>query len=225
MLLRAQNIALRVADREKAVLHPLDLEIEEKEFIILLGHNGSGKSTLIKILSGERTPSAGSVFLNNRAISDVSPREKAVDFITISQSADARLFTELTLEENIKIWGSRFSKADNYKEAAYRLLKDRNLLHQNQKVGLFSGGEKQQILICLALAHPPKILFLDEHTSALDPSASEEVMQFTSSFISSLGITTVMVTHNVTHAANYGTRVISMADGKIVEDARKQLRG
>jgi putative ABC transport system ATP-binding protein len=85
----------------------------------------------------------------------------------------------------------------------------------------FSGGEKQSILLSLSLAHPPKILFLDEHTASLDPKASHEIMMATNQAIMDNKITAIMVTHHLDDALLYGDRIIIMSEGKIVIDQKK----
>ena len=85
----------------------------------------------------------------------------------------------------------------------------------------FSGGEKQSVLLALALAHPQKILFLDKHTASLDYKASNEMMNETNRAVIDHKITTIMVTHNLDYAIDYGDRIIVMNEGRIVVDQKK----
>jgi len=216
MILRADNISVKVAGRDKPILSSVNIVIEDSEFVIVLGANGSGKSTLIKTLSGEITPSSGIVSLNNQQITKLTPEQKAIDFIMITQSADERLFVEMTLEENIKLWESRTKI-----RLAYNILPAKFAPLMQQKLCNFSGGEKQDILLHLALAHPPQILFLDEHTSALDHKAAHDITLLTAKQIAAHRITTIMVTHRIEDAVRYGDRVIIMSDGRVIYDQKK----
>jgi putative ABC transport system ATP-binding protein len=222
--LRADNISFIVPDREMPILFPMNLNILSKEFVVLLGHNGSGKSTLIKLLSGECNTSTGAVYINEKSLKKIDLATRAKDIITLTQRAEQRLFIDLTLSENITLWESRF--APNTQLDASRVLeftgkKERFTELLDQPVGLLSGGEKQILLLALALAHPPRILFLDEHTSSLDPKASENIMEQTAHAIQSYNITTIMVTHQLEDAIRYGDRIIILKDGHVVRDQKK----
>ena len=215
MILHANNIAVIASGRAEPILHSSNLAIESGEFVILLGANGSGKSTLIKVLSGEITPSSGRVLMGGKSIATLSQKQKAIDFVTISQSPDDRLFTSLTLAENITLWESRFLKR------SFAVLPAKFTSLMDQRLCNFSGGERQNILLHLAIAHPPKILFLDEHTSALDPKAAHEVMKLTAERVGASSIATVMVTHKLEDALTYGSRIIIMNEGRIIYDQKK----
>jgi putative ABC transport system ATP-binding protein len=222
-ILIAKKIQVIVDDRVAPILFETNLSIEEEDFVVILGVNGSGKSTLIKLLSGARRPSSGEILVGGISLPKMDSRLKAIDLVTISQKADDRLFIELTLEENIILWENRFPSLERMlPEQVLKANKaERFLPLLKQKMGDFSGGEKQMILLKLALAHPPKILFLDEHTSSLDPRAANEVMHATAKAISEHKITTVMVTHRLEDALHYGSRFIVMRDGAIVWDGKR----
>jgi putative ABC transport system ATP-binding protein len=223
-ILKAEKIQFKVSGRSTPILHELSLSVYEGEFIIILGHNGSGKSTLIKLLSGNVAPTSGRILIESTPISSISSKLKATDLITLSQASEDRLFLELILAENISLWESRFPKDERLSSEeviAKTYSSERFLPLLSQKLKDFSGGEKQAILLGLILAHPPRILFLDEHTSALDPKASREIMSMTAKHIEDNKITTVMVTHSLEEAMNYGTRIIIMNEGRIIIDQEK----
>lgn len=223
-MLRAEKIQFKVASRSTPILYEMNLSVNEGEFVIILGHNGSGKSTLIKLLSGNVAPTFGRILLGSTQIRTIPPQVKAVDLITLSQAAEDRLFLDLTLAENITLWESRFPKHErlsNEEIIAKTYSSEKFLPLLDQKLKNFSGGEKQAILLGLILAHPPRILFLDEHTSALDPKASHDIMAMTAKHIEDNKITTVMVTHSLEEAMNYGTRIIIMNEGKVIIDQEK----
>ncbi|WPY01185.1 ABC transporter ATP-binding protein [Candidatus Trichorickettsia mobilis] len=220
----AEKITIVASDREVPILFETSIAILPEEFVIILGHNGSGKSSLIKVLSGERIPTSGRVFIGEQLLSNMTLLQKAQELITVSQVAADRLFIELTLAENIDLWESRFSavKRLNYAQIiALTSNPERFEQYLHQQVRTLSGGEKQALLLALVLAHPPRVLFLDEPTSALDPRAAQDAMQFTSKAIAVNKITTLMVTHHLEDAVHYGNRLIILDEGRIVFDQKK----
>ncbi len=222
--LYADKIEIIVPGRELPILFKTTVKIYKEEFIVLLGHNGSGKSTLIKALSGDIKPSSGNVLIDGATLSGISMQKKAQEIVVLAQKAEDRLFLDLTLEENIILWESRYPAKEQLNFEQIILLTNapkRFLSLGKQQMKNFSGGEKQSILLSLALAHPPKILFLDEHTASLDYKASHEIMTATNRAIIDNKITTIMVTHNLEYALNYGDRLIIMSEGKLVIDQKK----
>lgn len=222
--LYADKIQVIASGRELPILFETTLAIHKEEFIVLLGHNGSGKSTLIKTLSGNIKPSSGSVLIDGVELTSISVQKKAQEIVVLAQKAEDRLFLDLTLEENITLWESRYPAKEQLNFEQIILLTNapkRFLSLGKQQMRNFSGGEKQSILLSLALAHPPKLLFLDEHTASLDYKASLEIMSTTNKAIIDNKITTIMVTHNLEHALNYGNRLLIMNEGKLVIDQKK----
>jgi putative ABC transport system ATP-binding protein len=222
--LYAEKIQVIVPERSTNILFETTVKFQAEEFVVVLGHNGSGKSTLIKVLSGEIKPSFGRVLIDDTEMHNMPSSRRAQEIITLAQKADDRLFLDLTLEENIILWESRFPKQKQLsfeQIMALTIAPKRFLLLRKQQLRNLSGGEKQSILLSLALAHPPKILFLDEHTASLDPKASREIMAATNIAILDNKITTIMVTHNLEDALNYGNRLIIMNEGKLVVDQKK----
>lgn len=112
--LYAKEIEFKVTNRDKPIIYDTTLNIDKGEFVVLLGANGSGKSTLAKILAGYLAPTKGEVFLNQLPIDKILPIQKAFMVVTLTQKAEDRLFTELTLEENILLWESRFPKNERF---------------------------------------------------------------------------------------------------------------
>ncbi|AGJ01990.1 ATP-binding cassette domain-containing protein [Rickettsia prowazekii] len=222
--LYAEKIQFKVSARSDPIILETTLNIAKEEFVVILGHNGSGKSTLAKILAGYLKPTSGQVFLDQVKIDKISQKHKALMLVTITQKIEDRLFTELTLEENIILWESRYHSNERLTSSDVLELTgspERFLPLLSQQLGKFSGGEKQVILLALSIAHPPKILFLDEHTANLDPKASLEVIKKSAKIIENHKITAVMITHNLEAAVHYGKRLIVLDSGKIVLDYLK----
>ncbi|QQV74979.1 Energy-coupling factor transporter ATP-binding protein EcfA2 [Rickettsia tillamookensis] len=224
--LYAEKIQFKVKERSEPIIAETTLNIAKEEFVVVLGSNGSGKSTLAKILAGYLKPTSGKVFLDQVRIDKIPKAQKARTLVTLTQKAEERLFTELTLEENITLWESRFPNNERLTSSDVLELTGspkRFLPLLSQSLSKFSGGEKQIILLALSIAHPPKILFLDEHTANLDPKASHAVMKKTAEIIEKHKITSVMITHNLEDAVNYGKRLIVLDSGKVVLNYLKPL--
>ncbi|WCR57072.1 ATP-binding cassette domain-containing protein [Rickettsia asembonensis] len=222
--LYAEKIQFKVKERSEPIIAETTLNIAKEEFVVVLGSNGSGKSTLAKILAGYLKPTSGKVFLDQIRIDKIPKAQKARTLVTLTQKAEERLFTELTLKENITLWESRFPSNERLTSSEVLELTGspkRFLPLLLQSLSKFSGGEKQIILLALSIAHPPKILFLDEHTANLDPKASHAVMKKTAEIIEKHKITSVMITHNLEDAVNYGKRIIFLDSGKVVLDYLK----
>ncbi len=220
----ANKIEIIVPARELPIVFETTITINKEEFIVLLGHNGSGKSTLVRALSGDIKSSSGKVLIDNTEVNQFSIQKKAQDIVVLAQKAEDRLFLDLTLEENIILWENRYPVKEQLQFEQVILLAKmpkRFLDLKKQLMRNFSGGEKQSILLALALAHPPKILFLDEHTASLDYKASHEIMSATNRAVTDNKITTIMVTHNLEYAIDYGDRIIVMNEGKLMIDQKK----
>lgn len=221
----ADKVTITVSNRANPILFETSINILPGEFVIIVGHNGSGKSSLIKVLSGLRKPSDGSVSVFNQPISTIPSAIKAIDIVTLSQTPEDRLFPELTLEENILLWESRFPAHKRLTPLdVINLTKlPKKFSDMSQPIKTLSGGEKQILLIACVLAHSPRLLFLDEPTASLDPKAASEVMQFTANAAVSAKITTLMVTHSLDDALRYGNRLIILNEGRVVFDKQKPL--
>lgn len=222
----ANKIEITVPDRELPILFETTIKINKGEFVVLLGDNGSGKSTLVKALSGDIKLTSGKVLIDDIDVNQLSIHKKAQDILVLSQKVEDRLFLDLTLEENIILWESRYPSGEQLQfEQVVSLTNtpERFLTSKKQKIKNFSGGEKQSILLALVLSHYPKLLFLDEHTASLDYKASNEIMNATNRAVTDNKITTVMVTHNLDYAINYGDRIIVMNEGRLVVDQKKSF--
>ncbi len=222
--LQASQVSLSVKGRHDPILHHFDITLNKGDFVAVVGHNGSGKSSLLKLLSGQIPPTRGRITFNGISLSHIVANQHAKDFLTLSQHPEEKLFLDMTLLENITLWESRFPKhrrvsPQDICNLTHRATHYHNRL--NQLMGNLSGGEKQAFLLALTLAHPPQILFLDEHTSALDPKAATQVMKLTHDAIVEHSMTVLMVTHRLDDALKYGNRLVVLREGKIIMDQIK----
>lgn len=219
---------------EKPALDNISLTIAEGEFVTIIGGNGAGKSTLLNCVAGVHEIDAGSILLDTMDIT-FWPEYKRSSYIgRVFQDPLKGTAFDMTIEENLamacakgKIRGlqSGINKNDThrFREHLARLelgLEDR----LKQKVGLLSGGQRQALTLLMATIVKPQLLLLDEHTAALDPSIARKVLQITREIVSAYQLSTIMVTHNMKSALEYGSRTIMMHEGQIILDLSGEER-
>ena len=167
---------------EKQVFKGLNLQIEEGDFITIIGSNGAGKSTLLNVLNGEIIPDAGQILINNKDITNIERHKRARWLSQVYQDPTQGTAPSMTVLENLSMAqnkGKRFNftfgldikNIEMYK----KLLSSIGLGLEKQlftQVGLLSGGQRQCLSLIMATLNHPDILLLDEHTAALDPETS-----------------------------------------------------
>lgn len=224
---------------EQRALQGVDLTMEERAFVIVIGNNGSGKSTLLNAIAGTLPLDRGTVRLAGRDVTRWKEWRRAGVIGRVFQNPTSGSIPRLTVAENLAVAAKRGRRRGvligalsrgRRRELAERVaelglgLEDR----LDTPVGALSGGQRQALTLLMATLVRPELLLLDEHTSALDPRSSEQVVQLTEQIIRKEGLTTLMVTHSLQQAVALGERVLLMHQGRIVESiggARKrQLR-
>jgi len=211
----------RIGESEFAVLKGIDLQIEEGEFIALMGPSGSGKSTLLNIVGCLDRPSGGRFLLSGQDISLTSDdelarlRREVLGFIFQTFNLIGRISVQKNVEVPMMLSGVM---REARKDQALKLLASVGIAHRaNFSPQNISGGEKQRVAIARALANDPKIIIADEPTGNLDLKNSDEVMKILSK-LNQEGRTIIMVTHNPEITENC-SRVIRLRDGRILESA------
>jgi ABC-type uncharacterized transport system, ATPase component len=214
---------------EKALFKDFTLKIRKGDFVSVVGSNGSGKTSMLNLICGSLSIDAGRIFLLDRRIDSMPEFQRSRYIGRVFQDPAKGTCAALTILENMSLAnnkGKRFNltrgvnkqQIDFYRTALETLeLGLENAL--NQKVGSLSGGQRQALALLIATMTPIELLILDEHTAALDPKSSETVMQLTQKIVHEKKLTTLMVTHNLKYAIEYGNRLIMMHQGGIVLDA------
>lgn len=213
---------------ETTLFDHFSLEVGEGEFVSIVGSNGSGKTTLLNLLCGSLPLDGGHIYLKDRDITRLPEYKRAAFIGRVFQDPAKGSCPDLTILENMAL-------ADNKKghyglgrginkrriEEYRTLLETCNMGLENRMqvpVGSLSGGQRQALALILATMTGVELLILDEHTAALDPKSSQRVMEITQQVVSDMGVTTLMVTHNLRFAEEYGTRLIMMHQGQAVMD-------
>lgn len=209
-------------------LDRLDLQVAKGDFITIIGSNGAGKSTLLNCLAGTHQPDGGRLRLNSADITHWPEHRRAKMMSRVFQDPLMGTCAALTIEQNLALAmrrgarrglgiGVKRSDRRRFRESLQRLglgLEER----LSDRVGLLSGGQRQALTMLMATMIPPDVLLLDEHTAALDPKTARQILNLTSSMIADQHLTTLMVTHNMRHALQYGNRLVMLHRGKIILD-------
>jgi putative ABC transport system ATP-binding protein len=236
--IRTENLC-RYYSMGEALIRAVDgvsVQIASGEFVALLGTSGSGKSSLLNLLAGLDRPTSGTVVVQNSDLAKLSREQLAKYRLhTVGMVFQSfNLIPSMTLLENVEL-PLRFAEVDRSKREA---LAKQAL----QRVGLsarwrhrpteLSGGEQQRASLARALINRPQFLLADEPTGNLDSQTGTEIMNFIREFNEALGMTIIMVTHERSLAERYASRMIFLADGKLVGDqsnvvssAAEQMRG
>ena len=215
---------------EKRVLNGINLNLEEGDFVTVIGSNGAGKSTLLNAIAGTFMIDEGKISIDDVDITKLQEYQRAKYIGRVFQDPMVGTASDMWIEENLALANRRGSsrglklgitaeERKVYKEllAEFDLgLEDR----LNTKVGLLSGGQRQALTLIMATIKKPKLLLLDEHTAALDPKTAKTVLEVTDKVVNKYKLTTFMVTHNMKDAIAHGNRLIMMDAGKIVLDIK-----
>ena len=215
---------------EKNVLKEFNLSVKKNDFVSIVGPNGSGKTTLFNIICGSIDIDNGKIFLEDKEISKIKEFKRYKYIGRVHQNPSVGTCLNMTILENLALadnkmkhynltWGIDRKKIDEYKEKL-KILELGLEEHLNTKVQNLSGGQQQAVSLIMATMNPIDILILDEHTAALDPKTAEIIMKLTDKIIKEQKITTLMITHNLKYAINYGNRLLVMKQGQIVLDRK-----
>ena len=205
-------------------LNGVSMQIEDGEFVFLVGPSGSGKSTIIKLITGELKPTSGTVHVNGYSLERIRKRE--VPFLRRTIGVvfqDFRLIENMTVYENVAFAMRVIGAAESeIKERVPYVLELVGLEGKtSRRPGELSGGEQQRLAIARALVNNPSTIIADEPTGNLDPARSLEIMELLEE-INNLGTTMLVVTHAQNLVDQFGKRVISLDEGLIVSDGAEE---
>jgi putative ABC transport system ATP-binding protein len=222
--IRTENLCRHYSMGEALIraVDGISVQIASREFVALLGTSGSGKSSLLNLIAGLDRPTSGAVVVEKNDLAKLSREELAKYRLhTVGMVFQSfNLIPSMTLLENVEL-PLRFAEVDRDKrEALAKQALDRvglsaRLQHRPTEL---SGGEQQRASLARALINQPRFLLADEPTGNLDSQTGTEIMNFIREFNETLGMTIIMVTHERTLAERYASRMIFLADGKLVGD-------
>ncbi|MBQ5536227.1 MAG: ABC transporter ATP-binding protein [Oscillospiraceae bacterium] len=213
---------------EKRALQDLNLHLAPGEFVTVIGGNGAGKSTLLNAVAGVWPVDGGKILIDGVDVTALPEHKRAAFIGRVFQDPMMGTAPNMQIEENLALakrrgkkrglrWGVTKAEREEYHER----LKILGLGLENRmedKVGLLSGGQRQELTLLMASLQKPKLLLLDEHTAALDPTTAAKVLELSDQIIAENQLTALMITHNMRDALKHGNRIIMMHEGRIILD-------
>ena len=212
----------------KTALRDLSLTLHEGDFVTVIGGNGAGKSTMLNAVAGSFSVDTGRIMIDGTDVTHLPEHKRAAFIGRVFQDPMMGTAPTMQIEENLALaarrgqrrglkWGVTNAEREEYHEKLKMLglgLEDR----MTAKVGLLSGGQRQALTLLMASLKRPKLLLLDEHTAALDPTTAAKVLELSDKIVEENGLTAMMITHNMTDAIRHGNRLIMMNEGRIILD-------
>jgi putative ABC transport system ATP-binding protein len=221
----ARKIFYKGQPDEKVALDGLDLSLATGEFGVVIGSNGAGKSSMLNAISGALVLDSGKILIGGVDVTDMPVHKRAAKLARVFQDPMRGTAASMTVAENMLLADLRSARRTLRKGLnAERLATYRERLsvlglglenRLDTRVDLLSGGQRQSLSLIMAVGGSPDVLLLDEHTAALDPRTADIVMEATVRTVETLKLTTLMVTHNMQHAVDFGHRVIMLDAGRV----------
>lgn len=213
---------------EMCLFEDFNLTVEQGDFVSVVGSNGSGKTSMLNILCGSIPVEAGQILMQGEDISHMKEYKRNRKIGRVYQNPALGTCPSMTILENMSLadnkgnfYGLGKGINKNRKSHYQELLSQLNLGLENKlnvKVGSLSGGQRQAMALLMSTMTPIDFLILDEHTAALDPKTADLIMELTDQIVKQKSLTTIMVTHNLRYAVEYGNRLLMMHQGEAVMD-------
>lgn len=220
---------------EMCLFDDFSLTVKDHQFVSVVGSNGSGKTSMLNLICGSIPLDDGRILISGQDITRMPEYKRQRRIGRVYQNPAMGTCPSMTILENMSLAdnkgkafnlrrGTNRQRIDFYRESLRTLglgLEDK----MDVKVGVLSGGQRQAMALLMSTMTPIEFLILDEHTAALDPKTAETIMELTDKVVREKNLTTIMVTHNLRYAVEYGDRLMMMHQGNVVidkEGAEKQ---
>ncbi len=213
---------------EIQALDELELSLGNAEFATLIGSNGAGKTTLFNLIAGVLQVQTGQIRIDGVEVNHMAEFRRAAWVGRVFQDPRLGTAANMTIAENLTLAELRGQRlrlrvgVTARRKAAFQdLLAPLELgleRRLDEPVSSLSGGQRQALTLLVATLTCPKILLLDEHTAALDPATAIKILDLTCALVNEKSLTTLMITHNMQQALDFGSRLLMMDQGKFVLD-------
>jgi len=213
-------------------LRSIDLSLPAEQFVTLIGSNGSGKTTLFNLIAGVFPPTQGRILIDGVDVTTWAEYRRASLVGRVFQDPLMGTADSMTIAENLTLAMLRSQRL----RLRAGVTRERRIAFQellaplglgleerlNNRVNLLSGGQRQALTLLMASLTRPKILLLDEHTAALDPATAGKIIELTNELVYKNHLTTIMITHNLKLALEYGDRMVMLDKGQVVLDLGRE---
>ena len=205
---------------EMCLFEDFCLTVRDHQFVSVVGSNGSGKTSMLNIICGSIPLDDGQIIIGGEDITRMPEYKRQRRIGRVYQNPAMGTCPSMTILENKAFNlrpGTNRQRVESYRESLRSLglgLEDK----MDVKVGVLSGGQRQAMALLMSTMTPIEFLILDEHTAALDPKTAETIMELTHKIVKEKELTTIMVTHNLRYAVEYGDRLLMMHQGRAIID-------
>ena len=215
---------------EMCLFQDFNLTIPDSQFVSVVGSNGSGKTSMLNLICGSIPVDSGTIVMGGTDITKMPEYKRQRRIGRVYQHPAMGTCPNMTILENMALAdnkgkpfnllpGTNKARIDFYRDQLKILglgLEDK----MGVKVGVLSGGQRQAMALLMSTMTPIEFLILDEHTAALDPKTADIIMELTGKIVAEKHLTTIMVTHNLRFAVEYGNRLLMMHQGHAVMDKK-----
>ena len=219
---------------EVNAINGIELNIQSKEFLVIVGSNGSGKTTLLNLVAGTVFPDSGSINIDGNDVTKTPDYRRSRWIARVFQNPMSGTASDLSILDNFRLAAIR-TKAkgvsigvdDAFKQHVKEKITTLGMGLENkieQPMGTLSGGQRQALTLLMSVMDSCKVLLLDEPTAALDPRSADVVMRTADKLIADFKLTAILITHNLKDAYNYGNRIIQMGEGALLRDLNSEQK-
>lgn len=213
---------------EMCLFDDFNLTVPDGQFVAVVGSNGSGKTSMLNLICGSIDADRGQIPINGRDIAGEKEFQRHQRIGRVYQDPSKGTCPSMNILENMSIAdnkGKKYGLGGGVNKARMDYYRDQLKIlglgledKMYTQVGSLSGGQRQSLALLMSTMTPIDFLILDEHTAALDPKTADIIMKLTDRIVHEKKVTTIMVTHNLRYAVEYGDRLLMMHDGKIILD-------
>ncbi|SEP43831.1 putative ABC transport system ATP-binding protein [Mucilaginibacter sp. OK283] len=210
----------------------ITLQIKSQEFLVIVGSNGSGKTTLLNLVAGSVMPDSGTIAIDDNDVTKLADYKRSQWIARVFQNPMSGTASDLSILDNFRLAAIRTRPKglsiginDKFKHEVKDKIASLGMGLENkieQSMGTLSGGQRQALTLLMSVMDSCKVLLLDEPTAALDPRSADVVMRTADKLISDFKLTAILITHNLKDAYNYGTRIIQMGEGLVINDLNQK---